>query len=347
MTIADVELLAIELPCGAPVPPLRSLLVRLTTEGGQEGWGEVRWPTDLADTRTLRRSAALVVDREPCDIEELLILEGLEPFALRVALEMACWDAVGCSARQPLHNLWGGRFRRRIPIAWRLPDLPPPQVAALARELADRGAQAVVLTACGSLEDDLVLLAEVRRSLAGRAELWLDGGQRYDPADAAELGQQLRRAGIARLVDPLTKDAARRDAALARLESTSTAVWRDCTGPWDLLALPSLADHTALIDPQRVGGLACTRQCAAVVAAAGREAGLACGGSVGIAAAAALHLAASTPIFSLGLMCPHQQWTDELLIDPLPRSGGGWVAPSGPGLGIEVDRSKLDRFLVG
>jgi L-alanine-DL-glutamate epimerase-like enolase superfamily enzyme len=260
---------------------------------------------------------------------------------------MACWDAIGRAAGQPLYNLLGGQFRRRVSLAVRLPDLPPPQAATLARELADRGAQAILLGACGDLDDDLATLALARRQVAGRAALWLDGDRRYGLEGAIRLGQRLATGGAAYFLDPLADPAPHNWARLA--ERAAVPLATRCRGSLaelhSLLAVDVI--RLALLGMSQAGGVSAARACAALAHAAGLAAGVVCDTGVGIAASLALHLAASTPALSQGLLCGHPPWTDEVLAEPLSRLGDALAPPVGAGLGVAIDRAKVDRYLIG
>ena len=82
----------------------------------------------------------MLAGRSVYDIEELHALEALSPAALRSAIEMAVWDLLGRVLRQPLCNLLGGYYRRRVPVSVRLAGLPPeehrPRLAGTGRRRA-------------------------------------------------------------------------------------------------------------------------------------------------------------------------------------------------------------------
>jgi L-alanine-DL-glutamate epimerase-like enolase superfamily enzyme len=67
---------------------------------------------------------------------------------------------------------------------------------------------------------------------------------------------------------------------------------------------------------------------------------------VGIAAAAMLHLAAAVSAFSGSNEIPSQQLRDTVLNDPPQANDGMMIVPQGPGLGVEVDRTKIERYQV-
>ena len=134
MKIADIDFYLVEIPRGVEYPPVRSLVVRLASDQGVEGWGEAAsdWrPAELAG----RRSALLpaLVGTTVFNIAELAASDALATPELRAAVEMAQWDLLGRVVKQPLSHLWGGMYRQRIPLAVRLPMLPQPAIAAFAR----------------------------------------------------------------------------------------------------------------------------------------------------------------------------------------------------------------------
>ena len=69
-------------------------------------------------------------------------------------------------------------------------------------------------------------------------------------------------------------------------------------------------------------------------------------GWLGVATAAMLHLAASTASFSSGNTCQYGQLQDDVLTDPLEIVNGMIAVPQSPGLGVEVDRAKVERYQI-
>jgi len=83
-----------------------------------------------------------------------------------------------------------------------------------------------------------------------------------------------------------------------------------------------------------------------VADAGGVSAVLGSGPSLGIATAAMLQLAAATPIFSGPSECACHQLKDHVLSEPLEIVDGMMAVPQAPGLGVEVDRAKVERYQV-
>ncbi len=138
MKIHDLEFFLAAVPQGESHAPTRSLLVRITTASGLEGWGESSLGWRIGELAPRREALlAVLAGRSVFDIEELHTLEVLSPAPLRSAIEMAVWDLLGRVLRQPLCNLLGGYYRRRVPVSIRLSRMPPeehrPSVAGIGR----------------------------------------------------------------------------------------------------------------------------------------------------------------------------------------------------------------------
>ena len=119
------------------------------------------------------------------------------------------------------------------------------------------------------------------------------------------------------------------------------------SGPADVLTLiRSQAAPFVVIDLERVGGLVPARKCASIAQAAGLSAMLGGGPSLGVGVAAMLQLAAATPALSGCNECAYHQLQDDLLVEPLEIVDGMIVVPQGPGLGVEIDRAKVEQYQV-
>jgi L-Ala-D/L-Glu epimerase len=114
------------------------------------------------------------------------------------------------------------------------------------------------------------------------------------------------------------------------------------------LVLDSAAADILIIKPQLAGGLRAGQQI--IQAASAREergirSVITSTIEAGIGLVAALHLAAASPTVTLecGLATLHLL-IDDLLIDELPIRDGFLAVPTGPGLGVTLDRDALDKY---
>jgi len=134
-------------------------------------------------------------------------------------------------------------------------------------------------------------------------------------------------------------------ASLGRQTSVPLAVWRAIHGPADVLtAVRCSAAPFIVVDPEQVGGIVPARACAAIASAAGVIPVLGGRPSVGIATAAMLHVAAATAAFSTNNELASRQLRDTVLTDHLAINDGMISVPQSIGLGVTVDRGKVEEL---
>jgi L-Ala-D/L-Glu epimerase len=345
MKIHDVELFLVAAAQTDSLAPTRSLLVRITTATGLEGWGESSLGWRISELSP-RRDALLAVlaGRSVFDIQELHSIDALSPAPLRSAVEMAVWDLLARVLRQPLCNLLGGFYRRHVPVAIRLAGHPQKNVALISRELADHGSHTQTLACTGRPDEDVKNIKAIREMLGDRVELRLDGQGLFDMETARDLCASLDFEDVQFFLDPLNMPKLHAMASLARQTSVPLAAWRAIHTPADVLtAVRCNAATFVEIDLEQVGGIVPARACAAIAEAAGIIPMLGGQTSFGIASAAMLHLAAAIPAFATTNEIMTRQLRDSVLTDSLEVADGMMLVPQSHGLGVEVDRAKVEQ----
>src|SRR6266496_4259566 len=113
------------------------------------------------------------------------------------------------------------------------------------------------------------------------------------------------------------------------------------------LILDSEAADILVIKPQLAGGLHVGQQIIQAAIERGVRSVITSTFEAGIGLTAELHLAAASPAVTLecGLATLHLL-VDDLLIGDLPIRDGSLAVPTGPGLGVELDRQALDQYAV-
>ena len=346
MKINDLELFLVAVGQTDSAVPIRSLLVRITTTRGEEGWGESGLGWRVGELAARREALLAVLEgRSVYDIEELHTLEALAPPPLRSAVEMAVWDVLGRVLRQPLCNLLGGYYRRRVPVSIRLGGHKAGLTAQISRELAEQGFHTQTIVASGRPEEDIKTLAAIREMVGDRIELRFDGLGRHDLETAREMAAGMEPYGLQFFLDPLGTRELHPVASLGRQTSVPLAVWRAIRSPADMLtAVRCNAAPFLMVDLEQVGGIVPARACAAIAAAGGAVPVLGSRPSVGIATAAMLHLAAATAAFSTSNELASRQLRDTVLADSLEITDGMITVPQSVGLGVTVDRGKVERY---
>lgn len=348
MKISDLEITLVEGSRAGDNAPLRSVLVCLATDSGREGWGEapLAWrSSELADRQ--KALLPMLATRSIFDVAELLDIEALADPALACAIEIAVEDLIGQAASQPICHLMGGSYRQHVPMAVRLPAANNTETAQVARELAEHGFHTQVITADGDFHRDLQMVRTVWEVVGDRAEIHLDGGGQYSPSDAQSLCSQLEDQTPCLFIDPLASTDIEATASLARQTNIPLGLSAAIRTPRDVMAaIRSRAAQHLIIDLYRVGGLTAARKCSAVAEAGGLTVALAAENSLGIAAAAMLQIVAATPVLSSGNLSDYWNLKDDVLQRPLEILDGMLTVPQTPGLGVTVDREKVERLQV-
>jgi L-alanine-DL-glutamate epimerase-like enolase superfamily enzyme len=349
MKICDLELVLVEVPSRNGPPVVRSLLVRLSTDAGMEGWGECPCTFRAEDLPWRTASLlAMLEGRSPFEIEQIAALDAHTDPRIAAALQTALWDLIGRSARQPLCHLLGGLYRNRVPLAAPLPGQPADSLALVARERAEQGFHSLVLPSSGDPQRDLAALSAVQAVIGERTELRLDGQSRFELHEARDFCRRLEDHALSFFLDPLVEDQAGKLMTLARQTSVPLAAGRSLRSTADVLAAASGGGlHGVVLDLFQLGGLNQTRDAVAVARAGNIGVSLAVSPLLGVGMAAALHLSAALPALDSAHACYYPDLEDDILTEPHPTADGMMAVPAGPGLGVKLDRAKLDRYQVG
>jgi muconate cycloisomerase len=215
----------------------------------------------------------------------------------------------------------------------------------MARELADQGFHLQVVSASGDVGRDTETVATVIEAAPDRIQVRVAGQARFDFESARRFCLALEDLDVECLIDPLAEDRLDALASLTRHSSVPIAVSQSVTGPRAVMAAArSGAAQHASVNANRAGGLTAARNCAVVADAAGMSASLSSPPSVGIAMAAMVQMAAATTCLVGGNECVYHQLRDDVLAEPIEIIDGMIALPPSAGLGVQVDRAKVDAY---
>ncbi|HEX7908704.1 MAG TPA: muconate/chloromuconate family cycloisomerase [Paraburkholderia sp.] len=262
------------------------------------------------------------------------------------ALETALLDAHGKRLGVPVSELLGGRRRERVPVAWTLASGDTAKDIAEAEQMLEVRRHNVFKLKIGAKAPDVDIrhVAEIKKALGERAAVRVDVNMAWSETQAASAIPALADAGCELVEQPVASAA-----ALARLmRRFPVALMADevLQGPDSAfeIAKQQGADVFA-IKIEQSGGLFAAQRVAAIADAAGIEL---YGGTMlegAFSTIASAHLFASfanlqwgTELFGPLLI------TEEILTKPLDYSDFELTVPDGPGLGIELDEAKVERF---
>jgi len=347
-------------------------IVRVETDDGTVGWGEcvTMWPEASRTAKTIIEEglAPLLIGRDPCDTYALWLLMrdhgwwygvgGIASFAIS-ALDIALWDLKGKALGQPLYQLLGGKQRDKLracasthPAKASLDDL--------AQELADHAANGytAVKVGFGKRGDanlgtdprrDVAYVKAVREAIGDNVDFMVDLGKknRYDAAQTVRLVREFERYNIRWIEDafPLTDI----DAYHRLKAGTQTTI---ATGElaWTIEDFKRLIDarigDVFLIDPGRHEGITATQLVINMLTDANLYFNAHTWSSA-IILAASIHLTAVAPNYIVLEMKPRPNpMQHELACQPIEQRDGWVDVLEGPGLGIDIDESVIQKYLM-
>ncbi|SDD27981.1 mandelate racemase/muconate lactonizing enzyme family protein [Paraburkholderia lycopersici] len=325
-------------------------VVRVRTDEGISGWGEITTlgkvylPVFPEGIRTaLRDLGAALIGSDPANLGQVnrtmnATLMGQE-FA-KSAIDIACWDILGKSLSRPISALIGGVVNERFPVYEAVPLGSPESMGEFIRERRKAGINRFQLKVGNNPFDDI---ARTRAAVdAGDRETVIvaDSNGGWSLAAAKMAFQGL--AGLPVYVEQPCRSTI--DCILAARGSSVPLVLDESITSQDEVYRAKYEANAVSVNLKfgKLGGLTNVVKARDLL----QDLNLAVsvedmwGGD--IITAATSHVAATTRPESL-LMTPFfNDWTDGHLAGYAPRSESGFgSAPTVPGLGIEVDESRL------
>jgi L-alanine-DL-glutamate epimerase-like enolase superfamily enzyme len=368
MIVASVEIIPVRLPLREPFvvayasyPDTLSVLVRVRTRDGAEGWGEatpdpnVTGETWGGTTETLRRDLApALIGRDARNREAALYeldarVEGAP--AAKAALDIALHDLVARAAGMPLWQLLGGRARDALQIS-RVISMgePTAMAAAASRHVAD-GFRTVKVKV-GDAADPLLdasRVAAVRQAVGAEVAIKVDANQGWRSPGAAIAAIRAMAPSLPAYVEqPVLWWDMEGLAEVRRQTGAIIMIDEGCHGPRDMLRAVALrAADLVNIKLMKSGGILNALKLNAIAEAAGISAQVGTMVESSIASAAGLHAAiAMTNVRTVEMGGP-------LMLAQDIGDAGTWyrhdmvTVLDSPGLGITVDVDRVRQFSDG
>jgi muconate cycloisomerase len=266
----------------------------------------------------------------------------------KCAVETALVDALGKRLGIAASELLGGRQHDRLPVAWALASGDTVRDIAEAEEMLAKRRHNIfkLKIGRGDPKANIAHVAAIKRAVGERASVRVDVNQAWSEATASACLPLLKDAGVDLVEQPIALKNIRGMARLAR--ETSIAIMADeaLHGPETAFqfAHAEAADVFALKILQS-GGLFAGAKVAAIAEASGigLYGGTMLEGAVATIASAQLFSTFAKMEWGTELFGP-LLLTEEILEEPLDYSEFSLKVPDGPGLGITLDESQLNRF---
>lgn len=343
-------------PSGRP-----AVLVKITASDGTVGWGQSvpvpKWSYETLETvvSTIdRHLAPELLGLDPFDAEAIhaVMNKAIAPSfstgqpICKAGVDLAVFDLTGRLLGQNARQRWGRSGRERLTLSWTLNPRSLDDVEKLVEQGRARGYRHFNVKVAPDPKVDLELCRMVKR-LVPDGFLWADANGGYDEETALTVAPKLADVGVPVLEQPLP---ANRLAGYRRLKQQGALPILMDEGIVSTVELQEFI-RLGLLDgvsmkPARCGGiLEARRQIETVL-----DAGLMWLGSgltdPDVSLAASLVLYGAYGLERPAALNGPQFLEGSVLRHPFVVKDGELEIPGGPGLGVEVDESKIQRLQV-
>ncbi len=334
------------------------VLLRLTAEGGEVGWGEASpWSVFTGSPEASlaaldRYLRPLVIDRRVTDRPAIMetarhaIAHATEA---KAALDSALLDLAGRIAGQPAWALLGGKCRDRIPLSVSIADPDFESDRALLDRLVADGIGIVKLKA--GFRDhafDIMRIERITRDYPS-LRVRVDFNQGLTPDEARARIRDMATFKPEFIEQPVRAHHFGLMARLRAMIDVPLLADESVFGPEDMTraAREGICDGVS-VKIMKSGSLSRAQEVAAIAAANGLSA---YGGDMfesGVAHLAGTHMIAATPAITLG--CEFYQASyflaEDILETPFAVEGGAVIVPDTPGLGARPDIDRIRTYTL-
>jgi galactonate dehydratase len=336
------------------------LFIRLTTQDGLTGIGEatLEWQEKTVQTLCHEWVERRVLGRDPFDIEAVVggmirdqYQGGATILTAISGVEIAMWDLIGKTCKQPVYRLLGGRCHGAIPAyanGWYGAAQTPREYTDRARAAVARGYRALKFDPFGTAWKEMAAeqseaaierVAAVREAVGPKVSLMIEFHGRLSPGCAIDTMRRLERFHPTWCEEPVAPESLDLLAEVKARTSLPIAAGERLYTIADFGRLAQLrAADVVQMDIAHCGGLLISKKIAALAALHDLRVAPHC--SIGpVALAAALHFDASTPNFMIQEAFGEFDvpWRNELVKGWNPIRSGEFLLSDEPGLGLDID----------
>ena len=382
-TIQSVESILVQLPTrrdhkwtGLTEVIGRYLLVRVTDSDGRVGWGEAPALKDWGGEFGRYFGESTLIARAVIENYLAPALVGVElgnfaemharmdaaikgyPYS-KAALDFAAYDLTGKWLGVPVHMLLGGRVRSRIAVTHSIGLIPIDEAEKEVAKVAAEGIKTIKIKIGVDPKRDIEIVRVIRNAVGDEVELCVDANEGYStPGEAISTVRAMDKYRLKYVEQPVM--GIERIAEVARAIDPPVMADESAWNAHDVIQISERrAAQIVSIYTTKPGGLYKAMEVAAVC----RAAGIICNvnGSVetGVGNLANIHLAAAAPAATLSCVVPVStpaEWQtgqvggiyyrDDLIIAPMKLVNGAIEVPTAPGMGIDVDLAKIEKYRI-
>lgn len=334
-----------------------SIVLELLTDEGAVGLGEAAaYPSADIVLAVFDSVEPLILGEDPFNIERIMKrinvvgtwhhVKATSPAI--AAVEMACWDIVGKASGQPLVNLFGGRVRDEVEFFYYLSRKSPADMGADAAAGVTAGFRTFYLkVGSDNPNEDIERVEAIRDAAGSDALIRVDSNEAWSSAAAIRIITEMERFGLELVEQPVSgRNLAEMAYVRSRINTPLLANEASWTRYDQLELIKAGAADVVSVDNQMDGGLLNLKRGAGMCEVAGLPVLKHSLGELGIAAYAGVHVMASTPNFLYANQGYGSFLSDDIVAgaSPLPYKNGCLAVPEKPGLGVELDMERVQKY---
>lgn len=375
MRIVDVKTTPVYVPMEAPL--LWSMgvengttrtIIELVTDEGIVGIGETVGGASMA--QRIQEAKPLFMDLDPFEVQTLVkrfevfrvtseqTARSAEMKFAAAGLEIAFWDIIGKALGKPLYKLWGGADVKEVPYAayvfyrYKSEDgtkggeTTPQGIVDRYTELREKHGFTDIKLKNGVFhpDEEIEAVVKLRETYGDKiGHIRVDPNQVWSVETSVRVLKALEDYGISYCEDPTFNLKAM--AQVAKRVTTPLAT-NMCVISFEQFAPAVELDAVQVImaDLFFWGGPSQVKKLAAHCETFGIGLSLHSDRELGIGTIAGAHFAATTPNLTHAADSHYPDQSDDILTESLKFENGCLKLPEGPGLGVEIDPYKLEKY---
>jgi len=365
MKISKVEVLPVSLPLkhlyvisGGPIKTLDHVITKIHTNEGIVGVGEASPLPEYSDETQEGIIIALrkflipaILNEDPLNIAGILArmdaaISG-HTFA-KTAIDIALWDIAGKATKSPAYQLLGGLCREKISLTWCIGMGAMKDMVREAVDSVEKGFPTIKMKIGKDPEKDLQNVAAVRDAIGEGYKIRVDANQGYTRDVAVRTLRRMEKYELQLIEQPVNRFDLDGMAEITRALDTPILADESVFSPADAIrVIKNEAADVINIKIMKPGGLNNSRKIATIAEAAGIPCLLGSNLEMGVGIIAGAHMAAATQniTYESDLVSPVLYLlADDVLKEPYQLDGHFLEVPKRPGLGIDVDDEKLQKY---
>lgn len=336
-------------------PKAENVLVRVTTDTGVVGFAEamgfkqlfgesqqsIVWAIEQWIAPKIMGLPISAIEKVWAELD---LIQGNN--TAKGSVDIALHDALAKHIGLPLYQMLGG-WVDRIGLTWIVGLASIEQMLEDAVTASAKGFKSFKIKIGDSTEKDVEVIRLIREALGNDVLLYVDANQAYTPTEAMRALPRMMEYGVEIVEDPIPHWHTESRLKLARMLPVPLLGDESVVSPMDIKreidtgALGMINIKTAR------SGFYQSRKIIHLAEQAGYRCLIGTLLETDIGALASAHFGAAFRAFTYPAeLTYHLKMQDHLLDSPLNIQDGSLILPTAPGLGIELDEEKLERYRV-